>query len=76
MSPETALGRVTAENINLSFQTNAIGPLLVCQAFEGLLAAAADAGGATEDAPAVIANMSARVASIADNELGGWYSYR
>lgn len=26
--------------------------------------------------PAVIANMSARVGSIGDNSLGGWYSYR
>lgn len=28
------------------------------------------------DKPAVIANMSARVGSIGDNQLGGWYSYR
>ena len=26
--------------------------------------------------PAVIANMSARVGSLGDNRLGGWYSYR
>ena len=26
--------------------------------------------------PAVIANLSARVGSISDNSLGGWYSYR
>jgi hypothetical protein len=26
--------------------------------------------------PAVIANLSARVGSISDNGLGGWYSYR
>ena len=26
--------------------------------------------------PSVIANMSARVGSITDNRLGGWYSYR
>ena len=26
--------------------------------------------------PAVVANMSARVGSLADNRLGGWYSYR
>ena len=26
--------------------------------------------------PAVIANLSARVGSIGDNSLGGWYSYR
>ena len=28
------------------------------------------------DRPSVIANMSARVGSITDNRLGGWYSYR
>ena len=28
------------------------------------------------DRPSVIANMSARVGSISDNKLGGWYSYR
>ncbi len=26
--------------------------------------------------PAVIASLSARVGSIGDNSLGGWYSYR
>jgi len=26
--------------------------------------------------PTVIANLSARVGSISDNQLGGWYSYR
>ena len=26
--------------------------------------------------PAVVANLSARVGSISDNQLGGWYSYR
>ena len=28
------------------------------------------------DRPSVVANMSARVGSIGDNQLGGWYSYR
>jgi hypothetical protein len=75
LSPETALSRVTPEEIALSFATNATGPVLVCQAFENLLAAAANHG-ATAEAPAVIANVSARVGSIGDNGLGGWYSYR
>jgi NAD(P)-dependent dehydrogenase (short-subunit alcohol dehydrogenase family) len=31
----------------------------------------------TKDAaPSVVMNMSARVGSITDNGLGGWYSYR
>ena len=30
----------------------------------------------TDRAPTVIINLSARVGSISDNQLGGWYSYR
>ena len=33
-------------------------------------------GGVCRERPAVIANLSARVGSIGDNQLGGWYSYR
>lgn len=31
---------------------------------------------ACRERPAVVANLSARVGSIGDNRLGGWYSYR
>lgn len=30
----------------------------------------------TDRAPTVVVNLSARVGSISDNKLGGWYSYR
>ncbi|KAL4451642.1 hypothetical protein ABPG75_007304 [Micractinium tetrahymenae] len=76
MSPETALARVSMANLLKCFQVNAAGHILVCQAFAPLLAAAARENGASEERPAVIANMSARVGSIGDNRLGGWYSYR
>ncbi|KAL4433394.1 hypothetical protein ABPG77_010247 [Micractinium sp. CCAP 211/92] len=76
MSPETALARVSMANLLKCFQINAAGHILVCQAFAPLLAAAARENGASEERPAVIANMSARVGSIGDNRLGGWYSYR
>ncbi|KAK9815276.1 hypothetical protein WJX72_000975 [[Myrmecia] bisecta] len=76
MSPETALARVTAENLMRVFQTNAFGPILVSKAFTPLLVKAAEANAATSERPAVIANLSARVGSIGDNRLGGWYSYR
>lgn len=33
-------------------------------------------GAGYRERPAVIVNMSARVGSITDNRLGGWYSYR
>lgn len=32
--------------------------------------------GVCRDKPSVVVNMSARVGSISDNQLGGWYSYR
>jgi NAD(P)-dependent dehydrogenase (short-subunit alcohol dehydrogenase family) len=75
MTPETSLSRVTYDTMLLSFKTNTMGPILVCQQFSHLLSAA-QKHGASSEAPAVIANMSARVGSISDNELGGWYSYR
>lgn len=33
-------------------------------------------GNGTERSAAVVASLSARVASIGDNRLGGWHSYR
>ena len=49
------------------FAINAIGPALVLRHFAPLLAG---------DAPSAIACISARVGSISDNRLGGWYGYR
>jgi NAD(P)-dependent dehydrogenase (short-subunit alcohol dehydrogenase family) len=75
--PETALSRVAPDNMLLSFVTNAMGPALVVQQFAPLLEAArSQPGGGDPLRPAVIANISARVGSIGDNSLGGWYSYR
>ncbi|EFN56040.1 hypothetical protein CHLNCDRAFT_35335 [Chlorella variabilis] len=76
MTPETGLARVTMDSLLKCFQVNAAGHILVCKAFAPLLVNAAEAGGATPERPAVIANLSARVGSIGDNQLGGWYSYR
>lgn len=73
MMPETALNKVTAENMLLSYQTNAMGPLLVAKAFTDLLSARARD---SSDGVGVLASVSARVGSISDNRLGGWYSYR
>ncbi|GLC35383.1 hypothetical protein PLESTB_000570700 [Pleodorina starrii] len=73
MAPETSYSRIRGDHMTLSFATNAIGPLLVCRSFLPLLLRSP---GATEQQPALIANMSARVGSLGDNRLGGWYSYR
>jgi len=37
MSPETALNRVTLENLERVFRVNTFGPILVCKAFAPLL---------------------------------------
>ncbi|MET0427657.1 MAG: SDR family NAD(P)-dependent oxidoreductase [Microvirga sp.] len=50
-----------------AFAVNATGPALVMKHFLPLL---------PRDGKAVFASLSARVGSIGDNRLGGWYSYR
>jgi NAD(P)-dependent dehydrogenase (short-subunit alcohol dehydrogenase family) len=73
--PETSVSRVDPDALARMFAVNATGPLMVARAFLPLVARGA--GGAGPDAPpAVIAALSARVGSISDNGLGGWFSYR
>ncbi|GAQ84975.1 NAD(P)-binding Rossmann-fold superfamily protein [Klebsormidium nitens] len=74
VQPETALARVTPEAMLLSYQVNAMGPILVAKHFHQLLKAGGGKG--TRRPAAVLANMSARVGSIGDNQIGGWHSYR
>jgi NAD(P)-dependent dehydrogenase (short-subunit alcohol dehydrogenase family) len=49
------------------FAVNAIGPALVAKHFVPLL---------PREGRGVLAALSARVGSIGDNRLGGWYGYR
>lgn len=72
MKPETSYTKMERETLLRSMETNAIGPILVCQHMLPFLIQ----GGTTGHSPSVIVNMSARVSSIGDNRLGGWYSYR
>lgn len=65
--PERRLADVEPETMMRGFAVNALGPLLVAKHFDRLF----DSRGR-----AVLANISARVASIGDNRLGGWYTYR
>ncbi len=67
MAPEKRLADVRADALAASFAVNAFGPLLVAKHFERLLA---------HRERAVFASISARVGSIGDNRLGGWYAYR
>jgi NAD(P)-dependent dehydrogenase (short-subunit alcohol dehydrogenase family) len=67
LAPEKRLADVRPEALAASFAVNAFGPLLVAKHFEHLLA---------HRERAVFASISARVGSIGDNRLGGWYAYR
>jgi NAD(P)-dependent dehydrogenase (short-subunit alcohol dehydrogenase family) len=67
LQPEKRLSQVSLAALERSFRVNAFGPLLLAQAVEEAL---------PRDLPVHFASLSARVGSIADNQLGGWYSYR
>ncbi|MGC8527182.1 SDR family NAD(P)-dependent oxidoreductase [Acidiphilium sp.] len=65
--PEKSLRELDACRLARSFALNAIGPALL---MKHLLPALPREG------RAVFATLSARVGSIGDNRLGGWYGYR
>ncbi len=67
LQPEKRLRQVSRTQLEQSFAINAFAPLLVAQAVEASL---------STDAPFHFASLSARVGSIGDNNLGGWYAYR
>ena len=64
--PEKRLDDLNAEQLQMLMQINAIGPGLTIKHFSKLL----------DPANSVMATLSAKVGSIEDNRLGGWYSYR
>ena len=74
-SPERSLDAVDRAWLLKSVDVNCAGPILVTKALRKALNAGRR-GGANARPASVVANLSARVGSIADNGLGGWYSYR
>ncbi|MFZ6843098.1 SDR family NAD(P)-dependent oxidoreductase [Undibacterium sp. RuTC16W] len=67
LQPEKSLRQIDAVQMAESFAINAIGPALLMKHFLPLL---------PREGKAVFASLSAKVGSIGDNQLGGWYSYR
>lgn len=67
LQPEKSLRALNPDQMARSFAINAIGPALVIKHFAPLL---------PKSGRSVLATLSARVGSIGDNRLGGWYSYR
>ena len=65
--PEKALKHIDAVAMADQFAVNATGPALILRHAARLM---------PRDRRAVFAALSARVGSIGDNRLGGWYSYR
>lgn len=65
--PEKSWRQMDAGNLARSFALNAIGPALIMKHVLPRL---------PRSGKAVFATLSARVGSIGDNRLGGWYAYR
>ncbi|KAF2135548.1 uncharacterized protein K452DRAFT_238870 [Aplosporella prunicola CBS 121167] len=83
--PEKSPAQISSSDALLTFQTNSIGPLLAIKHFHQFLprkSASLFREGKEMDIydglpkQAIWTSMSARVGSISDNGLGGWYSYR
>jgi NAD(P)-dependent dehydrogenase (short-subunit alcohol dehydrogenase family) len=67
LQPERSLKELDAGHLARLFAVNAIGPALVMKHFLPLL---------PRQGRSVFVSLSARVGSISDNRLGGWYGYR
>lgn len=67
IEPEKDWSHIKSDSLERSFFINTIGPALFLRFFAPLL---------NKDVPSVIAFLSARVGSISDNRIGGWYAYR
>ena len=67
IGPEKRVEQLDPVALEHVFRVNAFGPMLMGKHFFALL---------RHKRPAFFASLSARVGSIEDNHLGGWYSYR
>lgn len=65
--PERKLAELSPDAFNEVMAVNALGPLMVAKAALQRL---------PRKTPSRLAVVSARVGSLSDNRLGGWYSYR
>ncbi len=67
LQPEKSLRQLNAENLSRYFQVNSIGAVLLAKHFLPLL---------RHGDRSLLATISAKIGSIGDNRLGGWYGYR
>ena len=67
IAPEKNMRAMSLEAFQKSFMVNTFGPAVTAKYFLPLM---------RRDGKAVLAALSARVGSISDNRIGGWYAYR
>jgi len=67
LQPEKGLQQIQTDKMLRYFQVNSIGAILLAKHLLPLL---------KHSEPSILANISAKVGSIGDNQLGGWYGYR
>ena len=67
LMPEKSLRDLSAEKFHRVFEINTITPALIAKYFLLKL---------NKEKPSIFVALSARVGSISDNYLGGWYAYR
>lgn len=67
LQPEKSLRQINADNLLRYFQVNSIGAVLLAKHLLPLF---------RHHDSAIFATISAKLASIGDNQLGGWYGYR
>ena len=83
--PERSIANIERDWMTKTLAVNVVGPTMLAKALSPLMRTTGrksvkmnnlDVTLPTNRPPTVIANLSARVGSISDNQLGGWYSYR
>lgn len=67
VQPEKGLRQLNADQLTRYFQVNSIGAILWAKHLLPLL---------KHDDRSILATISAKIGSIGDNHLGGWYGYR
>ncbi len=67
LQPEKSLRQINADNLLTYFQVNSIASILLAKHLTPLI---------KNSSRTIFATLSAKVGSISDNQLGGWYGYR
>lgn len=70
--PEKSITDIDAEWMQENFRVNSISTALLAKYFCNVLGKSVSG----DEHHAIFATLSARIGSIGDNKLGGWYSYR